>query len=54
MKFKFLDKFVIFLMTNVKVKVEMIASVCNRLDRDDDGCVSLGEVIYGVLDVVRK
>ena len=54
MKFKFLDKIVVFLMANVKVKVEMIASVCNRLDRDDDGCVSLGEVIYGVLDVVRK
>ena len=54
MKMKILDKLVIFLMANVKVKVATIASVCNYLDRDEDNCVSLGEMIYGVLNVIRK
>lgn len=53
-KMKILDKLVIFLMSNVKVKVATIASVCNYLDRDKDDCVSLGEMIYGVLNVIRR
>ena len=54
MKMKILAKLVIFLMSNVKVKVSTIARVCNYLDRDADDCVSLGEMIYGVLNVIRR
>lgn len=55
MKFNgFWDKIVIWLMRNVKVKIETIVNVCNRLDKDEDGYISLGEMLRGILDVIRK
>lgn len=48
------DKIVIWLLKNAKVKIETIIAVCNRLDKDEDGYVSLGELVRGILDVIRK